>query len=545
MRRFRPSRLMLFGLVAALVAPAAAQPIPLDALMRGGRIHYEGQRYERAREQFTKALDQYGAQADNSTLAQIHTWVGLCDAQLRDFAAAAEHFSTALEKDTSYAAKIRRDEQWQYLVWTALINATREDYNRGQYEPALRYALDALKIDPEKPQTYALVANIYSALGNYEEMRRVADELLKLNPGSPEAFSLLGLYFLEKPDSLWLGREAKLARWDSSVYYYNQAIAQYEDRFNKTKAALRDSLRISDPARLDQISWSLIEKSRVADQSELKRYIEKDLNAANRLPAVAQAASQLFFAANNVNAASSRAGTAALRAAAETRGDTSEKFRGEAEVLFGKAVEYDSSDFTALFDLGIAQYQGRKDSLAEMTLQRVVNGATVPIAGLPAGVLNELLSLVTPDAAKTGYLEISGPLTGKIDSALLAQGHVAGGYNWFYFPDLKGRKDFTAAIPADAPGMFLSLEQPQLLEQAYLWLGSSQTGLGTVMDTLNHKDARVALFNRAIGNLQMAVKLSPQTPDAYQNLGICYRELGQKEKALNAFETAEKIKKMK
>jgi tetratricopeptide (TPR) repeat protein len=179
MPSFRKSSLAIIVLTAALFVPLVAQqPIPLDALMRGGRIHFEGQRYERAKEQFTKALTQYGATADNVSLGQIELWLGLTEEQLHHDTAAADHFMTALEKDTAIATKIRANEQWQYLTWTALITATRLSYNARANDAALRYALAALKVDPSKSQTYALVANIYSALERYDDVRATADDLV-------------------------------------------------------------------------------------------------------------------------------------------------------------------------------------------------------------------------------------------------------------------------------------------------------------------------------------------------------------------------------
>jgi len=297
MPSFRTSSPTILLLAAVLVLPAAAQQVPLDALMRGGRIHYEGQRYERAKEQFTRALTEYGPTADNATVGQIEFWLGLCDEQLHNHAVAAAHFQTAMEKDTTLAAKIRANEQWQYLAWTALISATRDSYNAGDNDTALAYALAALKVDPSKSQTYSLVANIYSALGRYDEMRSIASDLLKLDAGSPEAFGLLGLYFLEKPDSLWPSAEAGVVRWDSAGYYYDEAIKSYEDRFAKAKDALAKQLKLTDPARLNAVVRQLIEKSRLQDQAELKRYIETDLNAAQQLPDIAQTASRLGDAA--------------------------------------------------------------------------------------------------------------------------------------------------------------------------------------------------------------------------------------------------------
>jgi len=540
---FRKSSLMIILLAAALFVPLAAQQIPLDALMRGGRIHYEGQRYDRAKEQFTKALTQYGATADNSTLGQIELWLGLSEGQLRNHAAAADHFVTAMEKDTTLDAKVRANEQWQYLAWTALISATRDNYNADANDAALRYALAALKVDPSKSQTYALVANIYSALGRYDDMRAVAGDLLKLDAGAPEALSLLGRYFLQKPDSLWPSKEARSVRWDSAGYYYDEAIVSYEKRFEAAKADLTKQLKLTDPVRLNQVVAQLLEKSRMQDQSELKRYIETDLDAAKQLVEIAQTAGRLFFAANNLNVASSRAGTAMLRAAAETKADTSERFRARAEALFSRAVEYDSSDFVSLFNLGITQYQGKKDSLAEVSLRTVIDGAMAPVGVLPQPWLDSVLALVDTAAAEAGYVQLTGKLAERVDSILAAKGRKNIGFSWLYFPDLKTRKLTGTATAADTAGMFLSLEMPQLTEQAYLWLGSSQTGLATALYDAGKKDAAKAGYGRAITNLLIATKLDPSNSDAFQNLGICYRETNQKDKALKAFENAARLRK--
>jgi len=542
MLSFRRPSLAILLLAAALVLPVAAQQIPLDALMRGGRIHYEGQRYDRAKEQFTKALDQYGATADNSAAGQIHLWLGLTESELHNYGAAADHFLTAMEKDTTIATKIRANEQWQYLSWTALISAMRDSYIAGANDPTLNYALAALKVDPSKPQTYAQVAIIYSALARYDEMRAVAGDLLKLDAGSPEALSLLGLYFLQKPDSLWPSEEAKLVRWDSAGYYFDEAIKSYEKRFAEAQAVLAKQLKL-DPARLNEVVRQLVEKSRLQDHAVLKRYIETDLNAAKQLTEIAQTASKLFDATNNLNVTSSRAGSAMLRAAAETRADTSERFRARAEALFGQAVEYDSTDFTSLFDLGITQYQGKEDSLAELSLRAVIDGAVARIGMLPQPWLDSVLTLVTPSVAESGYVQISGLLAASIDSVLIAGGRKSVGYSWLYFPDLKTKKLTGAATVADTAGMFLSLEPPRMMEQVFLWLGSSQTGLATTLSDAGKKDAAKAGYERAIANLLIATKLEPKNSDAFQNLGICYREIDQKDKALKAFENADKLRK--
>jgi tetratricopeptide (TPR) repeat protein len=154
-----------------------------------------------------------------------------------------------------------------------------------------------------------------------------------------------------------------------------------------------------------------------------------------------------------------------------------------------------------------------------------------------------VLLVVTPTTAETGYTQLPEKLAAKIDSLLAARGRKYAGHGWIYFPDLKTRKLTGPATIADTNGMFLSLEMPRLMEQAYLWLGSSQTGLATTLNDAGKKDAAKAGYERAIVNLLIATRLDPSNSDAFQNLGICYREIDQKDKALRAFETAERIRK--
>jgi tetratricopeptide (TPR) repeat protein len=544
MHAFRSKGLMAFVLVAAMVTPLLAQTVPLDALLRGGRIHYEGNRYERALEQFQKALDQYGPTADATTLSQIHTWVGLSQAQLKRFPDAAESFLTALEKDPEAAARIRANEEWQYQAGISLLTLTRERYFAADHEPALRYALGALKIDPSKAQIYSLIANIYSALGRYEEMRATAYDLLKLDAKSAEAFGLLGLYFLQKPDSLWSTAAAKAARWDSAGVFYDDAIAAYNAKFEAAKTTLGQTMKLSDPARLDELSWQFIRRSRQG-QASLKRFIENDLKAGKQLVELAGIASQLHSAANNLNITNSRAGSAMLAASAQTRADTSERFRSRSELYFGRAVQYDSSDFTALFDLGIAYYQAKRDSLAEAMLAHVTGRGIIELGQLPPALQESLIARIDAAAAEAGRLEITGPLAATVDSVAATQLGREGVFAYLFVPGLAGSAWTGSPTPEQRGWMFVSAIQPLLVEEAFLWLGSSQTGLATVLADAKRLDDAKVKYAAAIANLTVAVRLNPRNADAYQNLGICYRELGDKQKALDYFERADKIRKGK
>ncbi|MGQ9708311.1 MAG: tetratricopeptide repeat protein [bacterium] len=536
MANLRRSALTFFVLFAICLA----QNVPLDALLRGGRIHYQGGRYERAREQFQKALDQYGTTADNLTLANIHLWLGLCDAQLNRLVPAAEHFLTAIDRDSSITGDIRKDEQQEHWVWTALITASRENLNLGDYEKAISYARAALGIDPAKSQTYAIIANAYNALGKYDEMRNTAEQMLALNTASAEAYSLIGLYFLQKPDSLF-PKELRRSRWDSTRYYYEQALKIYQARYDSAFADLNNLLKLSDTVRVKTIAGQLLEKQRYAPPEELRRFIEKDLGQGKQLSQVAQVTSRLFYAANNLNATSTRLGSALLRASTETRGDTSNYYRDAAESLFKLALIYDPYDYITIFNLGISQYQGKKDSLAMVSFARVIENTVLPVGNLPEPLRNSLLSLITAEVVPQGYLELDGALLSQVDSTLFSLGHKGGGFAYLYFPLLRNRTEFSGLSAADTGGIFLSNSSPTQLENIYLLLGVSQTGLGLAMLEGSKKESGKDLLKQAIENLTLTTKINPNNAEAYLNLVHCYRETGNKDRAAWAYEMYKKL----
>lgn len=539
-KRYQSECRLRFGWIVflALTAVLLAQSVPLDALMRGGRIHYQGGRYERAREQFQKALAEYGATADNNTLAEIHLWLGLCEAQLKQMRSAAEHFLLALEKDSTVVADIHKDEQAEYWVWTALITASRESYGLGEFEKAIKYAHGALLVEPSKAQTYSIIANAYSALGQYEEMRRTAEKMLSLNTASAEAYSLIGLYFLQKPDSLFGTSAARRSRWDSTRYYYEEALKIYRARLDSAEKELANLLKTTDTVRLHSVASELVERQRFFPPEELKRYIEKDLGQAKQLQPIAQVTSRLFYAANNLNVTLSRLGSAMLRASAEVKGDTAERYRVLGESLFTQALRYDRFDYSTVFNLGIAQYQGGNDSLAMESFRQVITGTVVPIAILPAGLVKKLLEQIPAGTNANNYLELTGDLLNLVDSTLFALGYRGGSYSWFYFSTPDQGKGVL-----DTSGVFLSTQNPGQLENIYLLFGISQTGFGLSLLEQKKAEAGKALLKEAIGNLAMVTRINPKNAEAYLNLVHCYRETGDKDKAAWAYEMYKKLSK--
>lgn len=525
---------------AALATLVNAQAIPLDALMRGGRIHYDGGRYERAVEQFTRALEEYGDKADAGQLADIHRWLGLSKSQLREFSAAADHFIQAIGADSTITEILRTSEQEQYWSWTALINSARANYNSGDYETSLGAAIAASMISPDKSGAYSLIANSYSALERYEEMLSTARSMLELDAQSPEAFSLIGLYFLQQPDNQW-PEGMRLARWDSCAVYYRQAIGIYQSRYDEAVEVLGEKLSLQDSVRLSRIARDLVILSRATNQEGLRRYIEQDLDAADLVSEIAQVASRLFYSANNLNVSASRAGSAMLRAASELEGEKATSFRDQAARWFEDAVSFDANDYAALFNLGIVQYQAQQDSEALATFQRVAEGTVVPLPRLPDRWRLELCQMITAAAAAVGHMVLSEPTQGTIDSVLADLGHAGGGFRWLYFPELRKRSDFTGATAADAGGMTLSSQSPPALENVHLLVGASRTGLGMARRDAGRLEEARALFEQAIADLLAVTRLNPANAEAYRYLVDCYRETQRNQQAEEAYKTYKKL----
>lgn len=534
------ARLTLLSALVCVTAIAAAQTVPLDAMLRGGRIHYQGGRYDRALEQFEKARAQYGPTVDNNAQAEMELWIALCHAQLKRHDSAAAGFVKAIGLDSSLAGRIRRDESWLYFAGTSLLHAARDCYETADYDAAVTFARTALTLDPTKPQIYSLIAGAFSAQERYEEMLATARSMLSLDTTSAEAYGLIGLYFLQKPDTLWTDPSLKRTRWDSTFTYYRHALEIYARRAADASNALGSALKLTDKIQLAAIADSLVAKSRAGDPAVLDRYIEQGLKATKQRTEMAAIAARLFFAYSNMNITSSRAGSAMLRASAETKGDTAERYRALAESLFVNAIAWNPADFSSIFNLGIARYQARSDSMAADAFARVVAGTTASLALLPA-LQDSLLTLVTPANVASGYAQIPPTIAGAVDSTLAAQGYLAVGFSWLYFPHLKERKGFTAAGREDATAMLVSIENPAQLENIYLLLGVSLTGHGlTLVEARRETEARAA-FEKAIENLLMVTQLNPANAESWQNLVHCYRETGQKQRALDAYAKYEQL----
>ncbi|MEO0107754.1 MAG: tetratricopeptide repeat protein, partial [candidate division WOR-3 bacterium] len=145
----------------ALSASAAAQGrIDYNAAMNGAKVHYKGGRYPKAAALFRLAVN------DRPSSADARYWLGLALAQIgRDsLLAAAGQFDTSFTLDTAYVARARRDLDHVYLTTRSLYVSAQARMSEADHEGALRFIRWAVALNPNEPDYYMTLGNIYAAL---------------------------------------------------------------------------------------------------------------------------------------------------------------------------------------------------------------------------------------------------------------------------------------------------------------------------------------------------------------------------------------------
>jgi cytochrome c-type biogenesis protein CcmH/NrfG len=126
-------------------------------------------------------------------------------------------------------------------------------------------------------------------------------------------------------------------------------------------------------------------------------------------------------------------------------------------------------------------------------------------------------------------------------------------HTWYATPDLGGTvSTAAAAAPTGAPA------QPQGQSQGMGQANSSAPMVGEINQLkrmiqddpqnvaafvrLGNLHYDIQMWDQAVGYYETAVELQPGNPDVMTDLGVCYRGLGQYEKALAMFERANEVK---
>jgi len=494
-------------LLVIFVLPIFAQQIvPLDARLRGGKIHFQSGRYEKALQLFEAALKDFLGNPE------ARFWKALVLEKTGKFIEAAANFDTVYIDAPEWLAKTQKDEIYQYSVWNAFIKAGQKTEQNENYGDAIKYYKRATVVDPKNPQSYLYLSQVYTTLDSLVEIKKVADALFTLYPQNQQVNILLGLYFFKKED------------WDSSLIYYNKATAAFMQDREAIQKNIGNELKL-DSLKIPAITTKLIEKRNTRN---LETYINDSLNAKSKLIAIAKLTEQLFLSEAELNICNFRSGVAALQKAnAFTVDSLQQKYLNLATIYFNEAIKFNSLDYDAKYNLGMTLYRAGSDAKAESIFIELVNTSLMPLNTLSDSLAQKLVSFITMDILNLSVFEITTPVLNDIEKELAIKQTYKTGYWYLYYIDLKKAK--VLPTQADYGKIQLSGLRSDIVENLWLLLGATQTNLKK--------------FDDAIKSFNTVLEINYKNEDAYRNLAVCYREKGDQKKAYEILQEWEKIKK--
>ncbi len=499
--------LCLFVFILTCAAPIYSQKaVPLDARLRGGKIHFQGGRYARALEQFDAAL------VDFPGNPEARFWKAIVLEKTGKFIESAVNFDSTFITAPEWLDKTQKDEMFQYSAWNAFIKAGQKMDENGDYASAISYYKRATNINPQSPQAFLYLSQVYTTLDSLEEIKNIAKSLFELDPQNQQVNILLGLYFFRKED------------WDSSMVYYNKAAEFFmQDRQNAVANIAKELKQDLDQAEITANKLIVKRNTR-----SLETFINDSLKAKNKLVTLGRLTEQLYLDHAELNICNFRSGVAALQKANDIKPESlQQRYFKTAIDYFIEASKYNPVDYDAKFNLGMTYYRSGADIKAESIFNTLTQLILTPLQNVNPKLSQNILSLITMENLSAGLFEIVPPVLNEIDKEFEKAYTFKTGYWYLYYTDFKKAKELPTSANYDK--IFLSTFNSDIIENLWLLLGATQTNLKK--------------FDDAIKAFNMVLDLNPKNQDAYRNLAVCYREKGDQVKAYEILQQGEKMKK--
>lgn len=487
-------------------APLFSQTVPLDARLRGGKIHFQGGRYERAMEQFQLALIDY------PTNIEARFWKALTLEKIGKYIEAAANFDTVYLQDPTWLVKTKNDNMYQYSAWNAFIKAGQILGQSVNYAGAINFYRRSTEIFPLSPQGFLFLSQIYSDLDSLEKIKEIAMSLYNIDSTNQQVNILLGMFYFRKED------------WDSSLMYYDKAILAFTQDWNIASATIGKELKLNEQQIPGMVNILL--KKRATKQ--LESYVNDTLKPKAKFTTISRLTDQLYTDQVELNIVNFRAGVSALQKANSFKQESlQQKYLKSATNYFIEALRYNELDFDAKYNLGLTYYRSGVDVVAESVFLSLVSTSLLPISSLSSDIADSLQNLITNENLSRGYFEITEPIANKITIEVANKNIFTTGYWYLYYTAFKKSKQLPTV--ADRNRIFLSGLGIESIENLYLLLGATQTNLKK--------------FDNAIEAFNNVLLLNPKNQDAYRNLAVCYREKGDQKQAYNILQEGEKMKK--
>jgi tetratricopeptide (TPR) repeat protein len=488
------------------IIPLIAQQMPIDARLRGGRIHFQGARYEKALEQFSLALKDY------PTSAEARFWKAQALEKLGRYVESAANLDTTFTKAPEWLAKTKQDEAYQYSVWNAFIKAGQQMDKENNFKDAILFYRRSTEVNPPNPQGYLLLSQIYTTMDSLDAIKNVANQLFAIDPKNQQVNVLIGIFFFKKEN------------WDSAIVYYTKAASGFLADWEAMASSVGKELKL-DSIQARIVASKLVEKR---TNRTLESYINDSLKAQSKFMIISKLTDPLTIDEAELNIANYRCGTAVLQKVNSTQVESIQKKElNTAANYFMQALIYNPMDFDSRYNLGMTYYRAGLDTKAESTFRYLVGMSLVPISTFPEELSERILGLITKENLASGHIELKEKIFEDVDKALAQKSTFTTGFWDLYFWDLKKATQLPTKVDNDK--IFVSSLASDAIENLYLLLGATQVDLKK--------------YDNAIKSFNTVIAINPNNLDAYRNLAVCYREKGDKEKSYEIFQQYDKLKK--
>lgn len=261
----RRSRWLLAGLAIAgpLVFAACNNPH-----LAGGKLHFDQQRYERAKENFELAVEKMPESGE------AHLWLGRAEAELGQVDAAASNFDKAASLEPRIAEDVKnaREHYWSELFNNAIAYVEEADDVRVQggdptekFRSALREFQQAVKYNPAAHQTYTNIGKLYFNLGEVDSALTMFGHVREMAPDDATVSELLFSVYKDQGNRAFesaidakqvdKNNEAALEMFHNAhTFYIRAAEMKPEDvELNQNRGAVAWELADLQPERKDEM----------------------------------------------------------------------------------------------------------------------------------------------------------------------------------------------------------------------------------------------------------------------------------------------------
>lgn len=307
--------------------------------VEGAKIDIRDGRYERADSLLRAEIK------ENPNNAEAYFYLGEVSVQLRDYKEAAKAYAKAIELDTNYLKKIKKDENMKYRVWVGFQYGGQQYIVEGKVDSAIIFIKKAIEIDPEKEASYALLGRVYVEKEDYEKAEDVVKKLLKVKKISPEAEFILGRVQFSKKE------------YENAIERFKKAAELFAQELKNMKENLKTQINLDDKK-----IKGILEKTKGVELKEMENILEKEGIAKNKIKGMTQWIIRY------------RAKEKELANALFWEGRTYHPLKKyeEGDSILARAIEIDPTNIDALYDRGYGLHVLGKHEEAVKLLDKVI-----------------------------------------------------------------------------------------------------------------------------------------------------------------------------